>query len=126
LPRHHSRRGENRHLRGTRRIPTLPRPLRPGRRAARLAGPRVLPDAEPLPPGRRDPALAPLRRHAPPQRRLRASVQPPPQTLGPPLRRALRVLGRRRRRPPRKNDRVRPPEPGPGGPGPKSRGLAVV
>src|SRR5207249_8688538 len=96
------------------------------RRAARLARPHLLPDAEPLPPRRRNPALAPLRRHAPPQRRLRPSLQPPPQTLGPPVRRALRVLGHRRRGPSPQDDRVRPPEPGPSGPGPTSRGLALV
>ena len=85
-------------------------------RPPRLALPRLLPDDDPLPPRRRDRALAPLRRHAAPERHLRADVQPPPPPQRPPLRRPLRRLAAERRAPPPPDLRVRAPEPGPRGP----------
>ena len=76
LPRHRARSRAHGDLPGRRRAAPLPGPPRQRGRAPRLALPRVLPDDEPLPPGRRDPALAPLGRHAPPERHLRPGLQP--------------------------------------------------
>src|SRR5262245_28576853 len=88
LPRDDEGRRANENLPSRRRVPPLSAPPRSGRRAAGVADARVLPDAEPLPPGGRDRAVSPLGGRAAPERRLRASVQPEAPALGPPLRRA--------------------------------------
>src|SRR6185436_8241697 len=111
---------------GRRRAPTLPPPLRRRSAEARLALPRVLPDDAALPPGGGDGPLAALRRHASPERHLRARVQPPPPPERPSLWRTLRGLGPAKRPPSAGDVRVRAPEPGPRRPRVHRRRVPVV
>ena len=72
----------------------LPHPA-PGRTALRLAHSRALPDGEPLPPARRDPAAEPRRGNAGPERRLRPQLQRTTQKERSRLRPPLLVKGDR-------------------------------
>lgn len=113
LPRNDTRQQQGPHRSGRRR----PRRLRPhpqARRAPlRVAYSRALPDGQPLPPGRRDAHPEPLRRHARPQRRLRACLQRTARPPRPRVRTPLLVEADRVRGAVHGHPRIRPQQPAP-------------
>src|SRR6266545_983165 len=95
------------------------------RRAVRLELSRVLRDAEPFPPAHRDAGAHPERRHAPPQRLLRAAVQRAVRGFRPRLSRPVWSEPDRRRPPVPRELPLHRPESCPGKPPRRSGEVAL-
>ena len=125
LPRLQPRRGRMPDLPRRRRSAALPRRPREDGPTLRLGHTRVLPDGQPLPPGRGVHPRTALGGDAAPERTLRAGLQPSPRAPRSSFRPPVRSTRARRRRPPRRRRRLRPRQSRPGRPLRRRRRLAL-